>query len=126
MKTLAIDFDGVLSAYRGWKGPSHLDAPLEGAIDALRRYMTVYEVVIFTTRADTEEGGAALRSWLRNAGLKEEEIDRIEITNRKPPAWLYIDDRCHLFTGNFPSVEEIDAFKPYWQNNRISALSIGR
>jgi hypothetical protein len=115
MKTLAIDFDGCLSAYTGWKGPDHLDPPLPGAIEALRGYLRHYEVVIFTTRVETIAGVTALRLWLKEAGLSTEEVSAIRITNTKPPAWLYIDDRCYLFTGTFPSVEEIDAFKPYWQ-----------
>jgi hypothetical protein len=114
MKTLAIDFDGCLSAYTGWKGPDRLDPPLPGAVEALRGYLKHYEVVIFTTRAALIGGQTALRLWLKEAGFSDEEINALRITDTKPPAWLYIDDRCYLFRGTFPSIAEIEAFKPYW------------
>ena len=118
MKTLAIDFDGVLSAYTGWKGELELDPPLPGAIEALREYLEHYIVVVFTTRAATQAGRDALSHWFVDAGFSEFELlsreGKFTVSDTKPPAWLYIDDRCYLFTGTFPTVNEIDDFKPYW------------
>jgi len=109
-KTLAIDFDGVLSAYTGWKGDmAPLDPPLPGAIQFLEDCVKHgFAVVIFTTRPEK-----LVSEWLfehaTDVGI------HIQITNSKPPAWLYIDDRCFLFTGTFPSMEEINNFKAWWQ-----------
>jgi hypothetical protein len=119
-KTLAIDFDGCLSAYTGWKGEQHLEPPLPGAIEALRGYLEHYQVVIFTTRAATQEGRDALDEWFVRAGFTDYELlsraGSFSVTDRKAPAWLYIDDRCLCFNGtNWPSLEQIDGFKPYWQ-----------
>ena len=109
MKTLAIDFDGVLSAYTGWKGETHLDPPLPGAIEFLNECVKHFTVVIFTTRPEE-----LVRGWL-TAHASYDVGELVQITNIKPPAWLYIDDRCFLFTGAFPSMEEIDQFKAWWQ-----------
>jgi hypothetical protein len=110
-KTLAIDFDGTLSAYTGWKGETApLDPPLPGAVDFLNECLDHgFKVTIFTTRPIQ-----LVDEWLdQYAGPDVANV--VEITNLKPPAWLYIDDRCFLFTGTFPSMEEIDKFKAWWQ-----------
>jgi hypothetical protein len=111
MKTLAIDFDGVLSAYTGWKGDmAPLDPPLPGAIEFLEACVAHgFAVTIFTTRPEQ-----LVSEWLE-AHAPQIGYSQIGITNKKPPAWLYIDDRCFLFKGTFPSMEEIDKFKAWWQ-----------
>lgn len=40
-------------------------------------------------------------------------LKRIRFPRTKPSAVLYIDDRAHCFTGTFPTVEQIKAFKPW-------------
>lgn len=111
MKTLAIDFDGVLSAYTGWKGDTApLDPPLPGAIEFLNECVHHdFEVVIFTTRREQ-----LIHEWLAEHAPPDVQA-LIQITNEKPPAWLYIDDRCFLFTGTFPSMTEMENFKAWWQ-----------
>jgi hypothetical protein len=111
MKTLAIDFDGVLSTYTGWKGDeAPLDPPLPGAIDFLTECLNHgFRIMIFTTRPIQ-----IIDEWL-DKYAPPEVANVVHITAEKPPAWLYIDDRCFLFTGTFPTMEEIDKFKAWWQ-----------
>jgi hypothetical protein len=112
MKTLAIDFDGTLSAYTGWRGhEAPLDPPLPGAIEFLIRCLDhgEFKVVIFTTRAVQ-----LVDEWL-DQYAPPEVANVVEITNQKPPAWLYIDDRAYLFTGAFPTIAQIDNFKAWWE-----------
>jgi hypothetical protein len=109
MKTIAIDFDGTLSAYQGWKGPEHLDPPLPGAIDFLGACLDHgFALVIFTTRAPQ-----LVSDWLKTHAPPEV-YQCVQITNTKPPAFLMIDDRCLLFTGTYPTVQQIEDFKPWW------------
>lgn len=111
MKTLAIDFDGTLSAYTGWKGDmAPLDPPLPGAIDFLTDCLDRgFAVVIFTTRPEQ-----LVHEWLEKHAPPDVAL-AVQITNTKPPAWLYIDDRCFLFQGTFPTMPEIENFKAWWQ-----------
>ena len=92
MKTIAVDFDGVLHAYsKGWNGGSIYDSPVPGSQEAIRSLQHVgFEVIIFTTRENLSEVSA----WLvRN------EFPSVAVTNRKPLAFAYIDDRAIRFTN---------------------------
>jgi hypothetical protein len=109
MKTLAIDFDGVLSL-AGRVATAPLDPPLPGAIEFLNECLDHgFTVVIVTTRLKMQ-----IYDWLEIHAPPEVAL-AVQITNEKPAAWLYIDDRAFLFTGTFPSMEEIDNFKAWWQ-----------
>lgn len=115
MSTIALDFDGVLSDYTGWKGhQAPFDPPVDGAIAAIRDYQDAgYRVCIYTTRADSSAQIARLELWLKTHGLERKRINELNITDRKPPAIIYLDDRAMLFTGTFPSVEQIKEFKTW-------------
>jgi hypothetical protein len=110
MKTLALDLDGVLSAYTGWKGSRvPIDPPLPGAVEFLSRCVAHgFAVVIFTTRSEE-----MVLAWLYQ--YAPEVAPQIVVNNIKGPAWLYIDDRALRFTGTYPTIEEMEAFKPWWQ-----------
>jgi hypothetical protein len=104
MATLALDFDGVIHAYRkGWHDGTIYDEPVDGAFDAIRQLMTTYAVFIHTTR---EPGQVA--NWLRSHGFTATTDDSgpfwnergiLLITNRKLAAVAYIDDRAIRFTS---------------------------
>lgn len=114
--TIAIDFDGVLSKYTGWKGYSApLDPPVEGAIQAIRDYQDAgLSVAIYTSRADSSAQVIRIEQWLREHGLEFKRIKEIQISNLKPPATVYLDDRAFQFNGIFPTPGEIKDFKT-WQ-----------
>jgi hypothetical protein len=90
-KTIAIDFDGVVHQYsRGWWDGSCYDHPVEGAIEAIEKLRDKgYNVVIFTARDDLE----AVRFW-----FEDHMSWAPEVTNKKPRASAYIDDRAIRFT----------------------------
>ena len=41
-------------------------------------------------------------------------LDSIHFPKEKPPAFLTIDDRAWQFTGKWPSIADIRAFKPWY------------
>lgn len=84
-KTICLDFDGVLHAYsRGWVDGSVYDEPMPGAVAAAKKLSERHWLVVQTTRENLDE----VRAWLERYGFP-----LMEVTNRKPPAVLYIDDR---------------------------------
>lgn len=95
-KTIAVDFDGVIHAYsNGWQTGEIYDEPVVGAMDAMNRLQKKgYKVVIFTAR-DLEDGKVS--AWITRRWNQETPCP--EITNRKPMAIAYIDDRAIRFTN---------------------------
>jgi hypothetical protein len=104
-----VDFNGVLDRYAGWKGPEHFDPPRDGArefLEALRS--RGFRVVIFTTRY-----GDDVWRWLRAHGFENLVA---EVTDRKPAAHVFVDDRAVCFRGDFrATLEEIDRFAAHWE-----------
>lgn len=89
--TIAVDFDGVIHRYsRGWQGSNIYDPPMDETAEALQILNVEYRLVIFTARLDLD----AVWAWLTEWDLKRYIA---EVTNTKPMAALYIDDRCLRF-----------------------------
>lgn len=114
-KTLSIDFDGVIHSYvSGWQGATAIpDAPVPGAFEFLAAAVERFEVVVFSTRAEDNEAVIAMNDWFTAHGLPDRVLEQIFITNEKPKAVLYIDDRGFRFEGVWPTLDEIDAFRPW-------------
>lgn len=100
--TVALDFDGTLTAdFRGYTGVEVKDPPAPGA----RRFvedliLDGYEVVIFSHRAKDASGREAIRQWLDKHDFPSIDV----ITDRKPAAQVYVDDRAKRFEGDFGDV----------------------
>lgn len=115
VKILCVDFDGVLHSYTsGWQGADVInDPPVQGAIEWLES-MTInddYFINIYSARSAQIGGIVAMKKWLINCGFSF--IDYLEFPVEKPSAYLTIDDRAICFHGTFPSVLELDNFKPW-------------
>lgn len=108
MRIVCVDLNGVLDAYQGWRGPQHFDEPRPGAhafLEALRS--RGYTVVVFTTRHAPD-----VWQWLRTHGLSDLVED---VTDRKPAAHVFVDDRAVCFRGDFDStLNEIESFAAHW------------
>jgi hypothetical protein len=102
-RTIAIDFDGVIHQYRyGWQSGKIYDPPVDGAFEAMSQLIRAgFDLVIHTTREDH----VAIKLWLKQWVTQDygEELSAvfqdIPITNKKPPAIAYIDDRGLRFTN---------------------------
>ena len=111
MKTILIDLDGVLNTYTGNFNPDLIPPLQEGAYEFLESMSQKYEIKIFTTR----------NKILTAKWLSENKIDDFisDITNVKELCWLYIDDRCIQFKGNFNKLKsEIEQFNPWFKNKK--------
>ena len=42
-------------------------------------------------------------------------VKKLKFPSKKPAAWITIDDRAICFSGLWPSIEEIEKFKPWYK-----------
>lgn len=112
-QTIVFDFDGVVHRYsKGWQDGSIYDVPNEGIKETINRLrLNNYEVVIVSTRCNTEEGRMAILTWLFSYGIV---VDKV--CKEKPPAICYIDDRAICYDPKMNNLyETIISFKPNQQ-----------
>lgn len=87
----AVDLDGTLARYDGWKGKEHIGEPVPGMLRRVRSWINAGKtVVIFTARAEDPKAIPFVEDWLEENG-----IGGLEVTNRKTMAMVEIwDDRA--------------------------------
>jgi len=135
---ICVDFDGVIHSYAsGWQGVSVIpDPPVPGAIEWLMQHLPEPEglggcfappfegpiVQIYSSRSKSWFGRRAMKRWLIANGLPREYIDDriLKFPVKKPAAFLTIDDRAICFTGEFPTAEDMMAFKPWYRRSQVA------
>lgn len=124
---LCLDFDGVLHSYAsGWQGAAIIpDPPVPGAIAFLYDAIMAFDVQIYSSRSHQEGGIDAMMDWIAKweTAWIEEDVTRprprtslllnITFPQEKPAAMVTIDDRAITFTGVWPAIETLKAFKPW-------------
>ena len=107
---VAVDYDGVLNQYDGWRGENHLPKPIKGVKYFLQKLSEDYNVVIFTCR---DHG--AVRRWLQKHGLDDYVY---AVTMTKPRAVAYIDDRAICYDGSYSEVlDKLSSFRTWWEED---------
>jgi hypothetical protein len=106
---VCVDLDGVLNTFDGWRGADYFHPPRPGAREFLEKLNALgYEIVIFTVRWRPH-----VEQWLDENGLFGL-VSRV--TNEKPAAHAYVDDRAICFRGDFDSaVDQIRGFRAHWE-----------
>ena len=101
--TLALDFDGVLHKNsKGYHNGTIYDDPLSGTKEALDFLSKKYRLVIYTCKlsperplVDGKNAEQMIWEWLKQYNL-DGYIS--EVTDKKPRALFYIDDKAITFT----------------------------
>jgi hypothetical protein len=122
---LCLDFDGVIHSYAsGWKGADVIpDPPVPGALQFIIAAMEHFTVAIFSSRSCQPGGREAMIQWLGYWSVDPAhgmpgDFDHgawgaIEWPQEKPPALVTLDDRAITFTGKWPAISDLQAFKPW-------------
>lgn len=119
-RTVAVDFDGTLHPYtEGWTGSTPAnEPPVPGAKTFVAWLINDgFDVVIFSTRADHNDGRVGIEQWLAKwfgVGI----ANQLRVTHEKPAAVAYVDDRA----------VPINPANPDWNKAhiRVKALAAGR
>jgi hypothetical protein len=112
-RTIAVDFDGVIANYDGWRGPGVLGEPREDVVQALQGLRSEgWKIVIHTTRVEDE-----VRDYLVRHCIPHDEINRnsdYQTKGLKPVADVYWDDRAVCYSGDAGrDLERIRAFRTW-------------
>ncbi len=76
---IAVDLDGTLAYYDGFKGPDIIGEPIPEMVERVLRWVAEdRKVVIFTARMshpdDGDECAEAVKRWLKQHGLPDLEV----------------------------------------------------
>ena|SRR5271166_2424667 len=112
-RTIAVDFDGVIAEYDGWKGTGVLGAPRLDVRNALRTLRAEgWKIVIYTTRGEAE-----IVEYLVRHEFHYDEINRnsdYKTLGHKPVADVYWDDRAFRYSGDAErDLEAIRSFRTW-------------
>jgi len=88
---IAIDLDGTLAYYDGYKGPTHIGKPIKNMIERVKKLIDDGNTIkIFTARANDKESIPAIKKWCLEYLGKE-----LDVTNVKEKDFaMFIDDRA--------------------------------
>ncbi len=112
---LCCDFDGVIHSYAsGWQGAAEIpDDPIPGAFEWLDSLIQAkIRVCIYSARSCQPGGIEAMQAWFEKHGY---DTGQLEFPLVKPPANMTVDDRCFRFEGDYPSVDWIKRFQPWYK-----------
>ena len=117
---LCLDFDGVCNSYlSGWQGADNIpDAPVKGAFTFIKNALNYFDIYIFSSRSNQPGGIAAMQDWFIKHNWPGTYLTGPEYLNfptEKPAAFLTIDDRAITFTGEWPRMEDLRNFKPWYK-----------
>ncbi len=130
---LCLDFDGVINSYKsGWIEHDFIpDPPVPGVMQFLAEAIKHFDVKIYSSRSNSKYTGGVrammmyIQYWAKrelpntepdytaNAVINAICYNKEAWPQEKPPAFVTIDDRALTFNGVFPSIEEIQNFKPW-------------
>ena len=107
-KTILIDLDGVLNEYKGNFDKNYIPTIKDGAKSFIKKLSENFDIKLFTTR----------NKILASKWLVENDLDSFitDVTDKKDLCWLFIDDRCINFDGNYENLyQQIENFKPWYK-----------
>jgi hypothetical protein len=123
---LCLDFDGVCHAYTsGWKGAELIpDDAVPGLFAFLEQAAHHFDIQVFSSRSNHPGGIEAMQEWFKqqygkwlSGGGQGGELPPISFPVQKPAAFVTLDDRAITFTGQWPDVDFLRNFQPWYKTS---------
>ena len=113
---VVVDFNGVFDQYEGWNGEVREFPPADGIDVFLKELRTEFKCIIVVSATMPIE---KVMSWLEKYKLNHL-VDYV--SNHKPPARVYIDDKAVRHEGDFEEtfVNVMNNQWAHWQKNENS------
>lgn len=97
--TVAMDFDGVIAFHKTEWPPEKIGPPLKPGIEVAKRIKAAgHKLVILTAKPKSVH--KKIKKWMAEQGVQVDDV-----TNTKPPAEIYIDDRGMRYPRNYKGKE---------------------
>jgi hypothetical protein len=121
---LCLDFDGVCNTYTsGWQGADViLDAAVPGLFEFLEAAAPYFDIQVFSSRSNQPGGIEAMQNWFDQQHriwlgdrFQGDEILSLSFPTQKPAALITLDDRAITFTGEWPDIDFLRNFKPWYK-----------
>lgn len=123
---LCLDFDGVCHSYvSGWKGADVIpDDAVPGLFEFLELAAPHFDIQVFSSRSNLPGGIEAMQFWFyeqrkkwreNGGGDGFKEVVSISFPTEKPPAFIGLDDRVITFNGQFPAIDFLRNFQPWYK-----------
>jgi len=125
---LCLDFDGVCHSYTsGWQGPDVIpDDAVPGLFEFLEQAAPHFDIQVFSSRSHQPGGIKAMQNWfdkqrkkwqMNNNGQETREAVPISFPTAKPSALVSIDDWAINFNGQWPDMDFLRNFKPWYKTD---------
>jgi len=124
IKTVAVDFDGTISDYRGFRGSGVFGEPVGGAREALEEMKRKgWRIIVNTCRLEVDKVASYMNLWslpYDYINFNPEGYSQM-LHPGKVLADAYVDDRSVSFRGDWKeTVEELDRFTPWWREEEVA------
>lgn len=128
-KVLAVDFDGVISRYEGWKGLGVFGPPFTGCKEELQKLRDAgWTIILFTTRGDDI---GRVQRFMFDHSIPYDYVNcnaptaPENVSDKKVLANVYLDDRAITFDGNWEGMaDKIKEFSPHFQRQSVSSTPL--
>lgn len=105
---VAVDFDGVIAEYHGWRGVGVYGSPVPGAVKALQELAKAgWDIVIWTCRAEDDLIADYLEDFNIPYTAINQRVENFTVGSPKIYADAYVDDKGIYFDMEDP----IDSWK---------------
>lgn len=128
MKTISIDFDGVIHKYsKGYGDGKIYDPPVPGANEFLTKHFKAGnpQFILSTRNPDdivtwmSEQFPHLVFVRVPDLTVFWNRKNVIGVTNRKLAAHIYIDDRGFKFEGYFPDIDKFETYQEREKRRKV-------